>query len=83
MILSADLRSVRPVLGYGRGSRMMQALVVEFGRDSIATALRDFVDAWRQRHPTPWDFMNSIERSLGTQLTSFWGTWIFSDVPAG
>lgn len=83
LIIADNIRTVRAVLGYGRGRAMMEALVVEFGREAVINGLADFVMAWRQRHPTPWDFMNSFERSLGAELDSFWEEWVFSARPAG
>lgn len=79
LIEPSDLRTARPVLGYGRARRMLGRLAATFGDRAVIDALKDYAVAWRFKHPTPWDFMFSIERSLGANLDPFWLAWLFSD----
>jgi len=81
LVSAEDLHTPRVVLGYGRGSRMLSALSIRFGEQRVIDAIADYTRAWRFNHPSPWDFMNSIERSLGEDLTLFWKAWRFSADP--
>ena len=78
LLLANDIRSVRPVMGYGRGARMLGALAAEFGDEPLLGALRAYTRDWRFKHPSPWDFMSSMETSLGADLDAFWLQWLFS-----
>lgn len=76
-LVTDDLRSPRPVLGYGRGSRMFHALAAQVGERELLVALQRYAAEWRRRHPTPWDFMASMERRLGRDLSGFWRERLF------
>ena len=66
------------VYGYGKPSAMFASLIELAGRDAVFAALRDYAETWSFRHPSPWDFMFSMSRSLGRNLDAFWYRWIFS-----
>jgi hypothetical protein len=71
--------AVRPVMGYGRGSRMLRALGERIGTDHLLTVLAWYVQQWQFRHPTPWDFMAVVESQTGEDLQDFWAEWLYSD----
>lgn len=73
-----DIRTPRSVIGYGRGSRMLHALADLVGENRLLAALRMYASSWRFKHPSPWDFMASIETVLGQTLDEFWLRWLFS-----
>jgi hypothetical protein len=77
-LVGNDLRSVRFVMGYGRGSQMLHALAARVGAPRLLAALQAYAIDWRFKHPSPWDFMASMERSLGEELEAFWLQWLFS-----
>lgn len=77
LLVGNDLRTPRPVLGYGRGSRMLHTLAARVGEERLLSALRAYALEWRFKHPSPWDFMASMERFLGEELDSFWLEWLF------
>ena len=72
-----DLRTVRPVFGYGQGSRMLQALAARTGAERLLAALSAYARQWRFKHPSPWDFMAAMEVALGEDLQAFWNAWLF------
>jgi hypothetical protein len=78
ILLADDVRSVRVVLGYGRASRMLRVLAADFGGEAVQSALRTYATEWRFKHPSPWDFIATMERSLGKELDAFWLEWLFS-----
>lgn len=83
LLHSADLRTPRFVLGYGRGSRMLLALSKRVGEDRLLNAIKRYAADWRFKHPSPWDFMASMETSLGEPLDTFWLDWLFGTKAVG
>lgn len=81
LLLGDDVRTVRPVMGYGRGARVFGHLALRFGDEAVVEALRVFSTEWRFKHPSPWDLMASVERTLGAELDSVWLAWLFDAGP--
>lgn len=79
MLLPDDVRRVRPLteFGYWRGRDLLRDLANSFGDTALVRAMVDYSAAWRFKHPTPWDFMASVETSLGQPLDEFWIPWLF------
>jgi hypothetical protein len=50
------------------------------GDDKFSEALRCFIDHWKGKHPTPYDFFNTINTRCGTDLNWFWNDWFFSKI---
>jgi hypothetical protein len=48
------------------------------GDTAVQRAQREFANAWRFKHPSPWDWMFSMNRSLGRDLGWFWYSWLFT-----
>ncbi len=40
-------------------------------------ALREYALRWTNKHPSPWDFFNTIEDVAGQDLDWFWSGWFF------
>ncbi len=78
LIDPSNLRTPRLVLGYNRGSRMLRALADRVGEARLLAALRAYSVSWRFKHPSPWDFMASMESALDESLDAFWLRWMFS-----
>ncbi|MBA2565301.1 MAG: M1 family metallopeptidase [Gemmatimonadetes bacterium] len=38
-------------------------------------AFREYVRRWTNRHPSPWDFFNTMEHVAGRDLDWFWEDW--------
>lgn len=66
------------VFGYTKPGAMFGSLMELVGSQAVLEALRDYAKTWSFRHPSPWDFMFSMNRSLGRNLDAFWFRWIFS-----
>ena len=47
------------------------------GKDVMRTALQNFIKTWKHKHPTPYDFFFSINKSSGKNLDWFWKPWFF------
>jgi hypothetical protein len=44
----------------------------------VQRAHRAWAEAWRFKHPSPWDYMFFMNRALGRDLGWFWNGWLFS-----
>ena len=66
------------VSGYGSASIMFEALAAMMGPDAFLIALQGYVEAWRFRHPSPWDLMFFMSNSFGRNLDLFWYRWLFT-----
>ena len=62
---------------YTKGPMMLSSLGGIVGDSAVQRAFREFAVAWKYKHPSPWDFMFSMNRSLGRDLDWFWNYWLF------
>lgn len=62
---------------YSKTPLMLSALGGIVGDSAVQRAHREFGVAWMYRHPSPWDWMFSMQRSLGRDLGWFWNAWLF------
>jgi len=62
---------------YEKTSLALRALRAVLGDSVFTAAYREYGRRWVGKHPTPWDFFNSIEDVAGRNLDWFWRTWFF------
>jgi aminopeptidase N len=62
---------------------MLLALSKRVGEDRLLNAIKRYATDWRFKHPSPWDFMASMEASLGEPLDTFWLDWLFGTKAVG
>jgi Peptidase family M1 domain len=48
------------------------------GPERFDAALREYINRWAFKHPTPWDFFHTIENVAGEDLGWFWRSWVFN-----
>ncbi|MGW8282529.1 MAG: M1 family aminopeptidase, partial [Gemmatimonadota bacterium] len=48
-----------------------------WGEDRFGAAIREYIDRWNGRHPTPWDFFNTLENVTGDDLDWLIRPWFF------
>jgi hypothetical protein len=53
------------------------ALYELLGRDLFLRCLHQYMDTWKHKHPTPYDFMFTFNRVSGQNLNWFWKKWYF------
>ncbi len=63
---------------YGKTSMMFSMLGGVVGDDAMNTAIKKYVDTWKFKHPSPWDFMFFMNKELGRDLNWFWYYWLFT-----
>ena len=47
------------------------------GHELFVKAVQHYIRSWAGKHPTPYDFFNSMESSTGAGLQWFWKNWYF------
>ena len=62
---------------YSKTPMMLSSLGGVVGDSAVQRGLREWAVAWKWKHPSPWDFMFSMNRSLGRDLGWFWNAWLF------
>jgi hypothetical protein len=48
---------------------------VVLGKKRFDYAFRRYIRRWAYKHPTPWDFFNTMEEVSGEDLEWFWKAW--------
>lgn len=62
---------------YYKPASVLVALREILGRETFERAFREYGRRWRTKHPTPWDFFNTINDVAGRDLSWFWREWFF------
>jgi hypothetical protein len=65
------------IIGYLKPALAFSVLRDMLGEQRFDDALKDFIRHWESRHPLPWDFFNTFNRSSGENLDWFWKSWFF------
>jgi hypothetical protein len=60
----------KPVIGF----YMLQKLI---GRDTFRLAIKNFINIWENKHPTPYDLLNVIEKTSNQEIGWFVNQWFF------
>lgn len=54
-----------------------EALYSLLGKDTFLTCMEGYMDRWKYKHPTPYDFMNTFNSISRQDLNWFWKAWYF------
>lgn len=65
------------VNAYFAAPRSINALYALLGKKTFAKCIRSFIDEWKYKHPTPYDFFNLVNREADEDLSWFWKNWYF------
>jgi hypothetical protein len=65
------------VAGYYKPASVLVGLREILGRDTFERAMREYGRRWTGKHPTPYDFWNTIEDVSGRDLDWFWKSWFY------
>ena len=63
---------------YSKAPVALYALGGIVGDTAVRRAMAEYARAWKFKHPSPWDFFFSMNRSLGRNLDWFWYGWFFT-----
>jgi hypothetical protein len=63
---------------YQKAPLMLSMLGGIVGDTAVWRAMSQYAEAWRFRHPSPWDFAFFMNHALGRDLDWFWYYWLFT-----
>ncbi len=63
---------------YSKAPLALYALGGIVGDSAVTRAFAEYAKAWKYKHPTPYDFFFSMNKSLGRNLDWFWYEWFFT-----
>jgi len=64
--------------GYSRAPQMLSMLGGVVGDSAVWHAMSQYAQAWRFKHPTPWDYAFFMNNALHQDLGWFWYSWLFT-----
>ncbi|MBK9099120.1 MAG: hypothetical protein IPM14_13565 [bacterium] len=62
---------------YDRSSISYNILRELLGDEIFFNALREYINRWKEKHPTPYDFFFTFNDVAGQNLNWFWKPWFF------
>lgn len=62
---------------YRKPAFMYLALENLLGKDMFKKCLQTYISNWKEKHPTPYDFMYTFNTESGENLNWFWNQWVF------
>jgi len=62
---------------YDKSSIAYEVLRDMLGDDIFLTALKEYINRWTGKHPTPYDFFFTFNEVTGQNLNWFWIPWFF------
>ncbi|MBA3658400.1 MAG: M1 family metallopeptidase [Gemmatimonadales bacterium] len=65
------------VAAYYKPASVLVALRGVLGEATFDKAFREYGRRWQFKHPSPYDFFNTVEDVSGKDLTWFWRAWFF------
>jgi len=65
------------VHAYTRPANAFYFLRDMLGKEVFSEAIKAYIQRWAKKHPTPYDFFNTIEDIAGRELDWYWGPWFF------
>jgi hypothetical protein len=65
------------VASYYKPATVLVALRGVLGRDTFHKAFVEYGRRWEYKHPSPYDFFDTMEDVSGQDLSWFWRTWFF------
>lgn len=63
---------------YSKTPLMFSMLGGIVGDDVMNAAIKKYIETWKFKHPSPWDFMFFMNKELGRDLNWFWYYWLFT-----
>ncbi len=63
---------------YNKTPLMFSMLGGVVGDNAMNAALKKYVETWKFKHPSPWDFTFFMNKELGRDLNWFWYYWLFT-----
>ncbi|GGD04535.1 M1 family metallopeptidase [Hyunsoonleella pacifica] len=64
-------------LSYRKPAFMLLALESLIGESVFKSCLKEYINRWKGKHPTPYDFMFTFNDVSRKNLNWFWNKWVF------
>ena len=64
-------------LNYAKSEQALRMLELELGNDLFKKCLLTFMERWKYKHPTPFDFFNTFNDVSKQNLNWYWQAWYF------
>ena len=64
-------------LNYAKTEQALRMLELELGSETFRKCLLQFMDRWKYKHPTPYDYFNTFNDVSGRDLDWFWLAWYY------
>ena len=64
-------------LNYGKAEQALRILEIHLGKQLFKECLKTFVDRWKYKHPSPYDFFFTFNDVSKQNLNWFWNAWYF------
>ena len=78
MVLSRYLRSpAYRVASYNRPQAAYLGLLELLGYDTFHRCMVAYMDRWKGKHPSPYDFFHTFNEVSGTNLNWYWKPWFY------
>ncbi|HUF51729.1 MAG TPA: M1 family metallopeptidase [Longimicrobiales bacterium] len=80
IMTAPDLFGIGPQYGvaaYTKPGSLLRALGGLLGQELVQRALREYTTRWLLRHPSPYDFFNTVEALAEQDLDWFWSPWFY------
>ncbi len=78
MILATQMRGrIYYFVSYTKPALALYYLKDMLGEKLFRSALKEYIETWKRKHPTPYDFFFLMNRITGRNLNWFWKSWFF------
>lgn len=64
-------------LNYAKTEQALRMLEIELGSGTFRKCLLQFMERWKYKHPTPYDYFNTFNDVSGRDLDWFWLAWYY------
>ncbi len=64
-------------LNYGVAEQALRILEIHLGKPLFKECLQTFIERWKYKHPTPYDFFLTFNDVSKQNLNWFWNAWYF------
>jgi hypothetical protein len=65
------------MMSYYKPALAYEMLKSALGEELYAKGLKEFINRWNGKHPTPWDLFYTFEDVAKNDLSWFWNPWFF------
>jgi hypothetical protein len=73
-----DAGSMYSFQTYAKAPLMLSMLGGIVGDAEVQRAMSEYTKAWSFKHPSPWDYINFMDKALGRDLEWFWYYWLWT-----